>query len=228
MPTRDNDIHEQTSGRKQGGVSRSIDYLASCLTAEPAPDKFPKEAVLHDLAALVRITYDQARKGDLACGYFLGELLSVLGKKSSELARRNNAFAAARTKWKPARIASAKDSAIREYVDEILLNAMSRRRQYGILQLIPGATELYPGEKLLSKLPDLKPSKRSVDAWMKRVVYPELCRMKEQLDADPRIAKVKKFHDVNTKLQPSRMKKDARDAIRRVAQLPKSYYFHSA
>ena len=213
--------------RKRGGVSRSIDYLASCLTAEPGSEKFPKEAALHDLAALVRIIYDQARKGDSACGYFLGELLSVLGKKSCELAR-HNAFAAARSKWKSVRIASAKDSGVREYVDEILMDAMSRRHRYAILQLIPGAADLYPDDKRLTKLPDLKPNKCSVDAWMKRLVYPQLCRMKDQLDADPRIAKVKRFHDVNTKLQPSRMKKDARDAIRRVAQLPKSYYFHSA
>src|SRR5204862_1474118 len=130
--------------------------------------------------------------------------------------------------WKSARIASAKDSALREYVDEILISAMSRRRRYAILQLIPGAEDLYPEDKPLSKLPDLNSTKRAVDAWMNRVVYPQLRKMKVQLDADPRIAKVKKFHDVNTKLQPSRMKKDARDAIRRIAQLPKSYYFHSA
>lgn len=228
MPTHDNDMQEQTSMRQHGGVTRSIDYLASCLTAEPVPEEFPKEAALHDLAALVRITYDQARKGDSACGYFLGELLSVVGKKSSELARHNNAFAAVRSKWKSARIASVKDSAVREYVNKILANAMSRRHRYAILQLIPGAPDLYPDDKPLSKLPDLKPSKRAVDAWMKHVVYPQLRRMKEELDADPRIAKVKRFHDVNTKLQPSRIKKDARDAIRRVAQLPKSYYFHSA
>jgi hypothetical protein len=228
MPTHANNTQEETSMRKRGGVSRSIDYLGSCLTAEPGSKKFPKEAALHDLAALVRITYDEARKGDSACGYFLGELLSVVGKKSSELARHNNAFTAARSKWKSARIASAKDSAVREYVDKILANAISRRRRYAILQLIPGAADLYPEDKPLSKLPELKPSKRSVDAWMDRVVYPELRRMKDQLDADPRIAKVDRFHDVNTKLQPSRLKKDARDAIRRVARLPKSYYFHSA
>ena len=214
--------------RKRGGVSRSIDYLASCLTEEPSSEKFPKEAALHELGALVRITYDQARMGDAACGYFLGELLSVIGKKSSELARQNKAFAAVRSEWKSARIASAKDSALREYVYKIVVNAVSRRRRYTLLQLIPGAEDLYPEDKALLKLPELKPSKRAVDAWMKRVVYPRLRRMKEQLDADPRIAKVKRFHDVNTKLQPSRIKKDARDAIRRVAQLPKSYYFHSA
>ena len=214
--------------RKRGGVSRSIDYLASCLTADPGSEKFPKEAALHELGALVRITYDQARTGDAACGYFLGELLSVIGKKSSELARQNNAFAAARSKWKPARIASAKDSALREYVYKIVVNAIARRRRYALLQLIPGAADLYPEDKPLSKLPELKPSKRSVDAWMNRVVYPQLRRMKEQLDADPRIAKVERFHDVNTKLQPSRLKKDARDAVTRVARLPKSYYFHSA
>jgi hypothetical protein len=87
--------------------------------------------------------------------------------------------------------------------------------------------DLYRDDKPLLRLPDLRPTKRSVDAWMKMVVYPALVRMKDEMDLDPRIAKVRRYHDSNTKLQPSKMKKDAWDATFRIAKLPKSYYFPS-
>ena len=225
---RTKDNQEQKPARHPGGVSRSIDYLVACLTGKSSPDQFPREAALHDLAEVVRITYDQVKNGDTACGYFLGELLSIFGKKSCELAQQNSAFAKAVATWKPVRIASAKDSALRAYVAEIIAKALTRRGRYAILQLIPGAEDLQPDDKFLSKLPEIAATNRSVNAWMNRVVYPQLRRMKDQLDADPRIAKVKRYHDANTKIQPSRMKKDARDALMRIARMPKSYYFHSA
>lgn len=222
------DDAEKTNPRKPGGVSRSIDFIAEAIAAKPKPDAVPKAAHLLDVAELLRITYVQAAAGDSDCGYFLGELFGVLGKKTSELRRQNSNFKRAFDTWKPVRIASAKDSALREHVFHIVIKARQRRRECQIVQHFPEARDYFAADKWMLKLPELMPTKRAVDVWFNRVVYPTLREMKDQLDADPRIANIARYHDDNTKLQLSRMKQDARDALMRIARLPQAYYFFSA
>lgn len=221
-------MSEEYSLRKPGGVSRSIDYFARCLRNEPGDDDLPKQAALHEVARLLRIAHDEAQRGDESCGFFLGEVATFFAKKRRELGRQNAAFREVIDTWKPIRVASAKNSALRTRIYQIITDAKMRKRRYAIAKMIPGAAELLADDAHLSNLPEFSGRDRVVDAWTDQLVYPTLRQHRDELESDPKIRAMAKAHDSNTKLQLSRVKPLIRATVARIAKLPKAYYFDTA
>ncbi len=216
-----------SSKRKHGGLSRSLDFLISSIKAPPAADSENnlKAVALLDLSTALHAIIEQTEMNDADCGYFLAELTSFLSKNSKNLALENRAFSDCIAKWKPVRAATSKNSALRRKVHQVILNALSRRRRYGIASFIPGATEFYKQDAALMSLPDFRDQPEVVDQWFNAVVYPELRKRRDELEQDPGIGKLKRARDENGKFQVSRLKDEMRAIAFRIAKLPKSYYF---
>ena len=90
----------------------------------------------------------------------------------------------------------------------------------------PGYSELHRPDQVLMKLPELTSSKRSIDAWTNKLVYPRLVAM--NLGDHPIIGGMEKAKDENTKFQISRLKPLIRLTVERIAKVPQSFYFDLA
>jgi len=74
----------------------------------------------------------------------------------------------------------------------------------------------------LQTLPDFSLS--SADQWFEQVVWPELHRRKPKLRNNPLIGELKKANK-SGKFQLSDLKTQAHQTVRRIAGLPRPYYF---
>jgi hypothetical protein len=214
------------SRRQRGGIPRNIDYLrASLLTKDKR--KWPaKGFALHEVAALIGITFDQTIAGDADCAYFLAELLAFLTKNGLRLEAANQIFRDTWLKWESARPSTIKGSALRQLIHRIIVKAQRRRLALQVAQHIPESHLVMPPNNALRDLPDFGPRPEIVEKWVNVVVYPELRKISRKLEAHPEIGSLKKARDENGKFQLSRLKPLIRRTVDRIAALPRRYFFN--
>jgi hypothetical protein len=211
--------------RHPGGVSRSLDYVNSCLSKRCRGRSTPKAMALLEVATLLHVVAKQAQRGDKECGYFLAELLALFWKTRISLSKANNTFRDYFLRLESAHFPTTKDSQLRRIISRIIARAQIERHRSAILKLIPNADLVIKIDNKLLELPELNSSTEAVNAWTNVVVYPQLKSMARKLGRDPIIGNMKKALDENGKFQISRLKPLIRATVARIASLPRRYYF---
>jgi hypothetical protein len=211
--------------RKHGGVSRSLDYVESCLAKRARGRSTRKAMALQELAKLLLVVAHQAQRRDRECGYFLGELIALFWKTRASLASVNETFRKCFSRMESAHFPTAKDSSLRKLVSKVIRAAQHERRVLKIAARIPNSSILIKSNNKLLSLPELDSSPNAVDAWTDGVVYPRLKRMGRRLSNDPMIGNLKKALDENGKFQISRLRPVIKATVARIAALPQRYYF---
>jgi hypothetical protein len=206
--------------------SRSIDYLRSSLSDPDPADEAAKAGAVIELARLVSVAIDQAKKGDDECGYFLAELAAYLSKNRSHLSEMNETFRRCYSTWESSRPATRRGSPLRLLVHAILSEAQRNWRRQQIAKLTPRSRLVIKRDKTLLALPEFSADPKIVSEWADKIVYPKLRAMQCNLAGDPVIGNLKKARDENGKFQISRLKPLIKQSVARIAALPKSYYFN--
>jgi hypothetical protein len=214
-----------TSLRRRGGGSRSIDYLRSSLINPNSADETAKPAAIVNLSELVAVAIDQTASGDPDCGYFIAELLASLCKKRASLADKNETFRKCYSKWESSRVATKRGSPLRPLIHAILAQAHRDKDLQELARHISNSALIIKRNKVLLALPEFSADPQVVSEWTDKLVYPKLRAMQSELDADPVIGNLKKARDKNGKFQISRLKPVIKQTVRRIAALPKAYYF---
>jgi hypothetical protein len=188
------------------------------------PNTHHKDVALSDIAQIVHRVIDLTFKGDPGCGALLGELLAFLWKKRSDLAEANYNFQEEFSKLESARPASRKRSALRRLIQKIIDDTTAATVYFLYTgKSSPILSGIEPGE--LRALPKFGPSEESISAWTEVIVYPILLRMEQTLRDDPEIGSLKKAKDENGKFHVSCLKPLIRQTVRRIASVPRAYYF---
>ena len=123
-----------------GAPEASLEFIRECLEGkakrrnlegkqETSPP-WVKEAELREIADLLRLVTEQALSGDKESGYFLGEMLAVLPKKSPLLRKKNKAFNKCFAKLKSARPETVRSSDLRPIVSDFISRARMARRDF--------------------------------------------------------------------------------------------------
>jgi len=211
--------------RHPDGVSRSLDYIHSCLSKRCRGRSTQKAMALLEVATLLRDVAKQAERGDKECGYFLAELLALFWKTRISLAKANDTFRASFSKLESAHFPTTKESRLRRIISRIIAKAQSERQRSAIMKLIPNADLVTKIDNKLLGLPEFNSSAEAVDAWTNVVVYPQLRSMTRRLRKDPIIGNMRKALDENGKFHVSRLKPLIRATVARIASLPSRYYF---
>lgn len=211
--------------RHPGGVSRSLDYIDSCLSKRCRGRSTQKAMALLEVATLLRVIARQAQRGDKECGYFLAELLALFWKTRISLAKANDTFRDCFSKLESAHFSTTKDSRLRQIISRIVARAQSDRERSAIIKLVPNAALVMKIDNKLLALPEFNSSAEAVAAWTNVVVYPRLKSMSRKLSRDPIIGNMRKALDENGKFQISRLKPFIRATVARIASLPRRYYF---
>jgi hypothetical protein len=215
----------KTSKHQPGGVSRHLDYVHSCLAKRSRGRSTRKAMALLQVAKLLSVVAQQARRGDKECGYFLSEMLPMFWKTRDGLAKSNETFKTYFPKMESAHFATGKESPLRRMIHRIIKQAKAERRVLEITRDIPESSLVTKSTDRLLAVPDLDVSKEAIDAWTNDVVYPRLRSRAARLRRHPVIGKLRKSLDENGKFQLSRLKPLIRQTVARIAALPPRYYF---
>jgi hypothetical protein len=177
-----------------------------------------------EVADLVHLIVRQTLRGDRVCGYFLGELVPLLAKQRPALEKSNETFRKRFSTIESARLATSKESRLRQLIHRIITEARAERRRLQIAKHLPDLLLVIKPNEQLRALPDLDTSQEAIDRWTDVVVYPRLRKMARKLSADPVIGTLSKALDENGKFQISRLKPLIRQTVGRIARLPVVYY----
>lgn len=185
-----------------------------------------KRNALITLCHLMHVVIDQTLKGDSESGYFLGELMAWLGKKRERLETVNATFFRCAAKVESSRPAN-RSSALRLIVAELLEQARQERWIAVMAKELPEDVRqsigIMPGEEL-TRLPDM--SSENAKEWTDKVIYPRFAQLARDGRLPSVVMELKKAEDRHEKFQPANLKLRIQDAVARILDQPRTYYFH--
>ncbi len=217
-------MKSKESRRHRGGVSRSVDYVASSLALPSGGDSPAKPGALLEVRDLVVAIDERAMADDFDCASFLAELTVFFSKRADKLSNASATFAKKFAALQSGRATTKKSSPLRPLISQIIRDGERQRHQLEISRVMC-IGRFFPDPEKLLQLPEFGPSPEAIEAWATKLVYPRLKAMEPQLAADPQFQRIKKAYGFGGTFRVSRLRRLIRETVERIAAVPKFYYF---